>query len=508
MPASSVALVWFRRDLRLHDHPALMHALERFERVVLLFVIDDRLLDGRWPSANRRWFLSGALRSLRAELRERDSQLAIVRGDPREVVPRLAAEVGASAVVASRDYTPYGRGRDTAVAGALAGAGPDAGRAGIEWVAGRGVLAHEPEEIRRDGGGAFTVFSPFHRRWDSLPLRATLPAPERIPTAGAPPASLRDALHGDPATLIGGDRPTADPELLLEPTEAAARARLDRWTGSDALRDYDTGRDRLDLDGTSRLSQDLRWGLLSPVEVLERCQGSGKGPARFRSEIAWRDFYAHLLWHEPRVARESFRRELDGVAWSNDDAAIEAWKAGRTGYPVVDAAMRQLRAAGWMHNRARMIVASFLTKHLGVDWRAGERHFMEHLVDGDPASNNGGWQWAASTGTDPQPWFRIFNPTVQGKRHDPTGEYVRRWVPELVSVPGTEGSRVHEPPPGTYLPPIVDHRAARQQALAVFESVGTSGRAADPAPNPPSLKPAAESPRPGSRPRPGGRSGA
>ena len=462
MADPSVAIVWFRRDLRLHDHPALAHALELYDRVLPLFVVDDVLLNGRWQSANRRWFLSSALASLRAELRERDAELAIVRGDPREVVPRLATAAGARGVVASRDYTPYGRRRDESVAGALE-------TAGIEWVAGRGLLGHEPEELRRDGGGAFTVFSPFHRRWEGLPLRATLPAPARIPTA-APRAVFADAVDADPGDLIRDTEPSADPDLLLEPSEAAARARLDRWASSGALREYDTGRDRLDLEGTSRLSQDLRWGLLSPVEVLERCAGSGRGPSRFRSELAWRDFYAHLLWHEPRVARESFRRELEDVAWSDDTAAIDAWKAGRTGYPVVDAAMRQLLATGWMHNRARMLVASFLTKHLGMDWRVGERHFMEHLVDGDPASNNGGWQWAASTGTDPQPYFRIFNPTLQGRRHDPEGDYVRRWVPELASVPGLDGPKIHEPPAGTYLTRIVDHRAARAGAISAYES--------------------------------------
>ncbi|HUQ43523.1 MAG TPA: deoxyribodipyrimidine photo-lyase [Candidatus Limnocylindria bacterium] len=457
----STAVVWFRRDLRVHDHPALSHALERFERVLPLFVVDDHILRGRWPSANRRWFLAGALDSLRRELRERDSQLAIVRGNPSTVVAEIAAAIGAEAVVASRDFTPFGRRRDAAVADAL-----DA--AGVPLIAGRGVLALEPEEVRREGGGAFHVFSPFHRRWLEQPLRAILPAPDRIPTAPLP--SARSAwLEADPRELIGDTSPTADPQLLLEPTERAAGARLDRWAGSDALHDYDTGRDRLDRDGTSRLSQDLRWGLLSPVEVLERTAGDGRGPSRFRSELAWRDFYAHLLWHEPVVARRSFRADLDAVAWSDDGTAIESWKTGRTGYPVVDAAMRQLLASGWMHNRARMLVASFLTKHLGVDWRVGEAHFMEHLVDGDPASNNGGWQWAASTGTDPQPYFRIFNPTLQGRRHDPQGDYVRRWVPELAAA-GLAGPAVHEPTESGYLPRIVEHQTARRRALAAYDS--------------------------------------
>ncbi|HEX3264333.1 MAG TPA: deoxyribodipyrimidine photo-lyase [Candidatus Limnocylindrales bacterium] len=460
MSRPSIAIVWFRRDLRVHDHPGLHHALERYDHVLPLFVVDDGILRGRWQSANRRWFLVGALASLDAELRKRDSALTVVRGDPRTLVPDLAGEIGAGAIVASRDYTPYGRSRDAAVERRAAAAG-------ISWEAGRGVLAHEPEEVQRAGGGAYAVFAPFHRQWQSLPLRAVLPAPARIATVTPVPSAVAAA---GAAELIGDTAPSADPALLLEPTESAARGRLDAWAGSASLREYATGRDRLDVGGTSRLSQDLRWGLLSPVEVLERCSGRGRGPERFRSEIAWRDFYAHLLWHEPRVGRESFRRELDDVAWSTDAVAIQAWKDGRTGYPVVDAAMRQLRASGWMHNRARMIVASFLTKHLGVDWRVGEAHFMEHLVDGDPASNNGGWQWAASTGTDPQPYFRIFNPTLQGKRHDPDGTYVRRWVPELASVPGLEGEAVHAPPSGSYVGPIVDHPEARARALAAFEA--------------------------------------
>ena len=461
MPRPSTAIVWFRRDLRVHDHPALAHALERFDRVLPVFVVDPGILDGRWASANRRWFLAGALRSLREELGARGTPLVAIRGDPVDVVPRLAAEVGAGAVIATRDLGPYGRRRDDAVAAALE-------RAGRSFVAGRGLVIQEPEAIQRDGGGAIRVFSPFHRRWQELPIRSVLPAPDRI-AAPDPPSTLAGAASAEPDELIGDTTPTAHPGLLLEPSERAARARLGRWAGSEALRDYDTGRDRLDLDGTSRLSQDLRWGLLSPVEVLERTLGDGPGPRRFASELAWRDFYAHLLWHEPRVARLAFRQELDDVAWSTDAGAIDAWKAGRTGYPVVDAAMRQLLATGWMHNRARMITASFLTKHLGVDWRVGEAHFMAHLVDGDPASNNGGWQWAASTGTDPQPYFRIFNPTLQGRRHDPDGAYVRRWIPELAAAPDVHGADVHEPPPGTYLPRVVDHAAARRQALDAYE---------------------------------------
>lgn len=462
MPGPSTAILWFRRDLRVHDRPALAHALARFDRLLPLFVVDDRLLAGRWQSPNRLWFLAGALRSLQVELRRRDSALTLVRGDPTTLVPRLATEMGAAAVVATRDLTPYGRGRDEAVAAAL-------GAHGVGFVATPGLLVHEPEEVPRTAGGPFTVFSPFHRRWLAAPLRAPEPGPATIPTVEMASAGP----DVDPGALLGNPVPTADPALLLEPSEDAARRRLERWAGSDALRDYATGRDRLDLDGTSRLSQDLRFGLLSPIEVLDRIGAAGSGPERFRSELAWRDFYAHLLWHLPRVARSSFRAHLDGVAWSTDAASIEAWRTGRTGYPVVDAAMRQLLATGWMHNRARMIVASFLTKHLGVDWRVGEAHFMAQLVDGDPASNNGGWQWAASTGTDPQPWFRIFNPTLQGRRHDPDGAYVRRWVPELADVPGLDGAAVHEPPPGAYIDRIVAHAESRARALAEYGARGS-----------------------------------
>ena len=453
--SATTALLWYRRDLRVHDHPALAGAVDEFERVVPVFVVDDAILNGRWPSPNRWWFLSRALTSLRTEVESRGGRLVIVRGDPVEQVARLAKELGASAVFASRDYTPFGRARDESVAHALRGDG-------LEWHEAPGVLTHEPEDVRNGAGNAYHVFSPYHRRWLALPLRVVLDPPARIESGDVP-----RTLQGDPDELLGHPAPTADRELLLAPSEEQARIRLDTWARSPELRDYDTGRDQLDRDGTSRLSQDLRWGLLSPVEVLTRCDGPGRGPTRFRSEIAWRDFYAHLLFHEQRVARHSFREALEDVANPPDGDLIAAWREGRTGYPVVDAAMHQLRESGWMHNRARMIVASFLTKHLLLDWRIGEQWFMENLVDGDPASNNGGWQWAASTGTDPQPYFRVFNPTLQGQRHDPNGDYVRQWIPELRDI---EGPDVHEPPESRYIPRVVDHRSARAAAIAAYES--------------------------------------
>ncbi len=449
--AVTTTVVWFRRDLRLHDHPALAGAQADGDRIAPLFVIDERLQAGRFRSANRLWFMRGSVSALATALEVRGAPLSVVRGDPSEIVPAFATAVGAGRVVASRDYTPYGRGRDDRVAAEL-------GRRGIEWGTFPGLLIHEPEDVATADGRSFRMFGPFQRAWLERPERDILAAADAIAGVGTG--------HGRRVEdLLEAITPSADPALLPAPGEDHARERLARWSASRALDRYATDRDRLDLDGTSRLGQDLRWGLISPSAVAERCAGPGEGRRRFLSELAWRDYYAHLLWHEPRLGHTSFRPSLDKVAWERDPRAIDAWRTGRTGYPVVDAAMHQLTTSGWMHNRARMIAASFLTKHLGVDWRVGEQYFMEHLIDGDPASNNGGWQWAASTGTDAQPWFRIFNPTLQGIRHDPDGAYVRRWVPELAGLPREV---IHAPPPGAYFAPIVDHREARVRALNAY----------------------------------------
>ncbi|MEO5965619.1 MAG: FAD-binding domain-containing protein, partial [Candidatus Limnocylindrales bacterium] len=286
--------------------------------------------------------------------------------------------------------------------------------------------------------------------------------------------------------------PSADPALIPTPGEAAARERLERWVRG-PVDSYADRRNRLDLAGTSRLGQDLRWGTLSPVEVAARADGPGEGRRVFLGELAWREFYAHVLWHSPRARREPLQAAFADLAWRDAPDELDAWAEGRTGYPVVDAAMRQLRASGFVHNRARMVAASFLTKDLLLDWRLGEAEFMRHLTDGDVASNNGGWQWTASTGTDPQPWFRIFNPVLQGTRFDPDGAYVRRWVPELAGAPA---ARIHEPWTMTpeqqaaagvrigvdYPMPMTDHAAARERALAMFAAAkaGASPVASEP----------------------------
>ncbi len=467
---ASTAILWYRRDLRVHDHPALAAALAAADEVVPVFVIDDALLAGRWPAPNRAWFMRESLVALSGALAERGAALRILRGRPADVLPALAREAGARDVFWTRDAAPYGLARDRAIAERL--------RAdGVAVHATRGLYVHEPDAVATRDGRPFTVFGPYRRAWEALPRRDVIAAPDRIPgPVGARP---------DPVPDLGA--PSADPDQVPRPGELAARARLAAWVerGVDG---YAVTRDRLDREGgTSRLSQDLRWGLLSPLEVMERAAGPGEGRRVFAAEVAWREFYAHVLWHQPRVRREPFRAAFAALPWRDDPAAFEAWRAGRTGYPVVDAAMRQLRATGFMHNRARMVAASFLAKHLLLDWRLGEAEFMRHLTDGDVASNNGGWQWTASTGTDPQPYFRVFNPVLQGRRFDPDGAYVRRWVPELR---GIDGAAIHAPwtldaaaqaAAGLrigidYSPPIVDHAAARERALAAYGAARAAGR--------------------------------
>ena len=463
-------VVWYRRDLRLHDHPALSDAVASGRPVAPLFVFDRALLHGRFASPNRTWFLLGSFLALRRELEARGGRLFVRVGDPSTVLPAFAREIGAGEVLVSRDYTAYARRRDRAVATALADAG-------IDLRAKRGLLIHEPESLVTGTGTGYTVFAPFLRRWEALPMRDILPAPDKLSTVEADVGATPDLA------ALGFDGPTADEARLSEPGEPAARRRLETWLDAGGAATYDRTRDRLgDPQATSHLSADLRFGLLSPVEVATRALASddgGGGSRRFTSELAWRDFFAHALWHAPRIAREPMDERYRDLAWEGDEAGLEAWQDGRTGYPIVDAAMRQLRRTGWLPNRARMIVASFLTKDLLIDWRAGERHFMTHLVDGDPASNLGGWQWAASIGTDSRPFVRVFNPVTQAKRFDPDGRYVRTWLPELARVPS---GRVHEPWTmsreeqeaagcvigSDYPAPIVDHAAARERALARY----------------------------------------
>ena len=452
------ALWWIRRDLRLNDNDALTAALQQAHRIVPVFILDPLLVDGPTSAAKRTSFLLDGLRSLDVDLRARGSRLIIRRGRPVEELYRLAADTKATAIFAEEDFSAYARRRDNAVAAAL------------PLILSGSSTIRPPGVVMKGDGSPYTVFTPFSRAWQAVgPLgpQDLQSAPERLP---------------DPGDIPGEAIPeqAASPGNLFPAGEAAARRRLAAFVAErgDA---YSEMRHRMDVDGTSGLSPYLRFGMVSAREaaVVAQTNLPSKGFATWLSELIWRDFYIHILYHFPHVSRMSFRESLRGIPWRNDPAEFDAWREGRTGYPVVDAAMRQLRQTGWMHNRARMIVASFLVKDLLIDWRWGERWFINHLIDGDPAANNGGWQWTAGTGTDAAPYFRIFNPVTQGIKFDPDGAYVRRWVPELANV---AAPLIHEPwrlgpleqrSAGCvigrdYPPPIVDHAAARERTLAAF----------------------------------------
>jgi deoxyribodipyrimidine photo-lyase len=444
--------MWFRRDLRRSDNPALTAAARHAGGagdVVALFCRDARLEDP--AGAARRAFLAGCLQALDDDL---DGRLVVRGGPPEEVVPRLAREAGADAVYVAEDFGPYGRRRDARVEGALADDG-------VELVRVASPYAVPPGEVVTKAGGPYKVFTPFHRAWRSHGWPDPVPAPQSVRWAAG--------IDGDDIP-----EPPEVSEALPDAGEAAARRAVRRFreTGLDG---YADDRDRPDLDATSRLSPYLKWGCIHPRQLLS-VLGRRPGHDVFRTELAWREFYADVLWHRPDTVHRAFDRAMrampvdDGAATDDD---FRAWAEGRTGYPIVDAGMRQLAAEGWMHNRVRMVVASFLVKDLHLDWGRGARFFMEHLVDGDLASNHHGWQWVAGTGTDAAPYFRIFNPVAQGERHDPDGDYVRRWVPELRDVPGR---RVHRPwdldggPPRDYPAPMVDHADEREEALRRYRS--------------------------------------
>ncbi|HET7762415.1 MAG TPA: deoxyribodipyrimidine photo-lyase [Phycicoccus sp.] len=445
------SLLWLRRDLRRRDHPALLAAREAAGGgdLVVAFVVDPRLWDGGGPV--RRAWLAANLRALDESL---DGQLTLLHGDPRRVIPELASRVGASSVHVTRETTPAGRRRDEAVAAGLA-------EAGVHWVETGTPYAVGPGLVVGGSGEPYKVFTPFSRAWREHGWPEPAPAPRSLP--------LRRARNDAEATAALDAALTASglPDLPPAGEEAALR----RWRSwrDRALDGYADDRNRPDLDGTSRLSPYLKLGVVHPRTLLGDLAGAGgSGPTTFESELAWREFYADVLWHHPSSAWRDLRPALERMRYDAPEDAIEAWRAGRTGYPFVDAGMRQLLAEGWMHNRVRMVTASFLTKDLHVWWPLGARHFLDHLVDGDVASNNHGWQWVAGTGTDASPYFRVFNPVTQGERFDPDGEYVRRWVPELAHLPGKAVHQPWEHPDGYaggYPERIVDHAEERRVAL-------------------------------------------
>jgi deoxyribodipyrimidine photo-lyase len=438
------AVVWFRRDLRLADNHVLTAAVAAHRRIIPLFVVDDVLWNG---SANRRWFLAGALADLDRQLHGR---LVVRHGRPAEVIADLVTRHDVAAVHRAQDVGVYGRRRDADVDDALAGGDVRVVESDSPWAAPAG-------SVRTGAGSGYQVFTPFFRAWRHRAATTPIPAPARISTV----AGVRSDALPPPGDPTAASLPT--------PSVAAAEATLDAFTDGPLDR-YGSTRDLPGVDGTSRLSPYLRFGLLHPRQVLARLDLRRAGHRRFETELAWRDFYADVLHHRPDSAWASWNPAMAGIrldTGADPDERFAAWCAGRTGYPIVDAGMRQLVAEGWMHNRVRMLTASFLVKDLHLDWTRGARFFMQHLVDGDLASNSHGWQWVAGTGTDAAPYFRIFNPTLQSRRFDPDGTYIRRWVPELRPLPDGD---VHAPPraPLGYVPPIVEHTAERAEALARY----------------------------------------
>lgn len=468
-------IVWFRDDLRLSDHPALAAVARAGRPLICLYILDEESAGLRHLGGATRWWLAGSLRALDADLRKLGQRLVLRRGKAADVVPSMAQEARAQTVYWNRRYDRPGMVVDEAVVAALKARGIGGGTF-------PGSLLVEPQKLTPNG--PLRVFTPFYKRILALgALRAPQPAPTSLPPAPQAGGDTFEKWRLEPTKpdWAGGLRET------WQPGEKAARQKLGDFL--DAIGGYAEGRDRPDKPSTSRLSPHLRFGEISPLDIWHAARfaaDQGRAPARdiekFLSELGWREFSWHLLHHYPDLATVNLRRRFDDFPWRHDQVALRAWQRGETGYPIVDAGMRELWHTGWMHNRVRMVAASFLVKHLLIDWRAGERWFWDTLVDADPANNPASWQWVVGSGADAAPYFRIFNPVLQGQKFDPKGNYVRRWIPELAYLPDQVIHAPWEADQKTledakvrlgadYPTPIVDHAAARQRALAAFASI-------------------------------------
>lgn len=440
------ALLWFRRDLRLHDHPALIAAAENDE-VLACFVLDPRL---EQSSGQRRLqYLGDSLRRLRDDL---DGRLLVTRGRPHTQIPRIVKEIDASSVHVSEDFAPFGKRRDELVSAALDS---------VPLVATGSPYLVSPGRVTKPDGSPYQVFTPFLRQWQKNGWRE--PAK----------STAQSARWLDPAQLRLEQCEIPDPGSALEVAAGEAAARK-QWKSfvDNGLQSYAEDRNRPDLTGTSRMSAHLKFGAIHPRTLVADLDLSNSGAQAFLRELAFRDFYADVLHHWPASAWRNWNSDFDGIATDTGAEAkrrFEAWKAGETGFPFVDAGMRQLRDTGFMHNRVRMIVASFLVKDLHLPWQWGAQWFLDQLVDGDMANNQHGWQWCAGCGTDAAPYFRVFNPITQAEKFDPSGDYIRRWIPELRSADDVH-LRKGERPDG-YPAPIVDHAAERTEALRRYQSI-------------------------------------
>jgi deoxyribodipyrimidine photo-lyase len=445
------SIFWFRRDLRLSDQPALHTALAQ-GAVIPVFIVDPHLVE-KTPE-RRQHFLWSGLAELDMELRKRNSGLIIRHGAPENVLLNLMIESGATCIYAEEDFTPYARLRDARVSAMLP----------LKLI--QGQVVHHPGSVLKPDGKPYTVFTPFSKMWKAL-----LPSELRLLPA---PVSFQELK------LPHSDRlPACHTESLFPAGEAEAQRRLAEFARQ-AIYAYAEDRNRIDLEGTASLSPYLRFGMLSMRQAALAAlramrtapdDESAHSAQTWLNELIWREFYISILYHFPQVSTRAFNPALGNIPWRQADDEFEAWKIGRTGVPVVDAGMRQLSATGWMHNRARMITASYLVKDLLIDWRRGERWFMENLLDGDPAANNGGWQWTAGTGTDAAPYFRIFNPILQSRKFDPEGVYIRKWLPELAHLPTDV---IHAPwekglkLPGYPARPLVEHELVKERTMRAY----------------------------------------